>query len=258
MDLSSALGCPMDAWTLFSGVLQIILIDLILAGDNAVVIALAVQSLPRRQRAFGISFGAGFAVLLRIVLTFFAAQLMMLSYVKLVGGILIFWIACKLLLEEVAVKDSGREANSIWHAVWIIVVADVTMSTDNILALAGASKGNLFLLIFGLILSIPLVVCASAFLARLMDRFPIIVYVGAAVLGKVSAELIFTDPALAGIIHVPELALYGIEAAFAASVIAVAKVYRKFVRRSPPGRNELVPAESEAEAAAVQNSPEPR
>ncbi|MEI7451297.1 MAG: TerC family protein [Desulfomonile sp.] len=224
MNLES-LAFPGLSWDFAVGVLQIIMIDLILAGDNAVVIALAVKTLPKEKRLMGIAFGAGFAVFLRVTLTFFAAQLLIIPYVKLLGGVLIFWIACKLLLEDVYDDETGREAHSIWGAIWIIVVADVTMSTDNILALAGASKGSLFLLIFGLVLSIPLVVGGSTILARLMDRYPIIIYVGAAVLGKVSAEMIFTDPAVEAWFKTPEIALYVLEAFFAAGVIGVAKLY---------------------------------
>jgi len=218
---------PALDWHFAISALQIVLIDIVLAGDNAVVIAMAVQRLPQRQRAFGIAFGAGFAVFLRIVLTFFAAQLLTISYVKLIGGILIFWIACKLLLEDVEPEDGRREAATLWHAVWIILVADVTMSTDNILALAAASRGNLFLLLFGLALSIPLVVFASAWLSRLMDRYPIIVYLGAAVLGAVAVELVLTDPAILEHIHVPEVFLYGLEVLGAALVVVVAKLYMK-------------------------------
>lgn len=224
MDLAS-LAFPTLNLDFLVGVLQIILIDLVLAGDNAVVIALAVASLPREQRLMGIVLGAGLAVVLRIALTFFAAQLLLISYVKLIGGVLIFWIACKLLLQDAASDEEGQEAATIWAAIWIIVVADVTMSTDNVLALAAASKGSLFLLIFGLILSIPLVVGTSTLLSRLMERYPIIVYAGAAVLGKVSAEMIFTDPAIVSVIHVSDPILYVLEAVFALAVIGVSKLY---------------------------------
>jgi YjbE family integral membrane protein len=212
-------------------VLSIILIDLVLAGDNAVVIALAVKSLPRQKRLVGVSFGAGFAVILRIVLTFFVAQLLAINYIKFIGGLLIFWIAVKLLIQDVEADEGGKEATTMLSAIWIIVVADVTMSTDNILALAGASKGNLFLLLFGLILSIPLVVFTSTLLARLMDRYPIIVYLGAAVLGKVTAEMVFTDPAVTGIIgELSHNTLYVLYVVGAALVIVVARLWLRFFR----------------------------
>jgi YjbE family integral membrane protein len=202
------------------------LIDIVLSGDNAVVIALAVKPLPKRMQLAGILFGAGLAVLLRVVLTFFAAQLLQVGYIKLVGGILICWIAVRLLVQESVGDEEGEGAAGIWHAIWIILVADVTMSTDNILALAGASNGNLSLLVFGLLLSIPLVVCASSVLSRLMDRYPVFVYLGAAILGKVAVELVFTDPVIMSRLFVPEAWLYLLEALGAASVIVVGKSWQ--------------------------------
>jgi YjbE family integral membrane protein len=219
---------PAMGWEFVAAVFSIILIDIVLAGDNAVVIAMAVKGLPRQQRSLGIALGAGLAVFLRVTLTFFAAQLLQINYVKLIGGILIFWIAVKLLIRDAAAEKEGREAANIWSAIWIILVADVTMSTDNILALAGASKGNLFLLVFGLILSIPLVVFTSSILARLMDKYPIIVYAGAAVLGKVSAELMLTDPMVTRYVAIPEWGLIASEIAGAAAVIVIARLYLRF------------------------------
>ncbi len=220
---------------LFFGVFQIVLIDLVLAGDNAVVIAMAVRSLPRKKRRFGIIFGAGLAVILRVALTFFASQLLQINFVKLVGGLLIFWIGCKLLLQDAAAQETGRQATSVWNAIWIITVADVTMSTDNILALAAASKGNLPLLMFGLALSIPLVVFTSDLLSRLMARFPFIIYLGAAILGKVAAEMIFTDPAVRELIRIPTVGLYALEVLFAIGVIAVARIYSRISGKSWDG-----------------------
>jgi YjbE family integral membrane protein len=243
----SALTLPALGFDLLLAVLSIILIDLVLAGDNAVVIALAVKSLPRQKRLIGVAFGAGFAVALRVVLTFFVAQLLAINYIKFIGGVLIFWIAVKLLMQDVEAEEGGKEATTMFSAIWIIVVADVTMSLDNILALAGASKGNLFLLLFGLILSIPLVVFTSTLLARLMDKYPIIVYLGAAVLGKVTAEMIFTDTAVTGIIgEVSHTTLYVLEAIFAVLVIVVAKLWLWFFRSES----------AEVEAATAVNPPE--
>jgi YjbE family integral membrane protein len=229
MDMS-ALAAPAFTWEFAAAVFSIILIDLVLAGDNAVVIAMAVQKLPAKQRAAGIALGAGFAVVLRIVLTFFAAQLLTMPYVKFVGGLLIYWIAIKLLLGDSDSEESGKEAGTIWEALWIIVVADITMSTDNILALAGASKGSLSLLLFGLILSIPLVVCASSLLAKLMSKYPIIIYGGAAVLGKVAAELAFTDSIILPYIALSKTGLIIAEVLGAVSVLVVAKLYLGFVK----------------------------
>jgi YjbE family integral membrane protein len=186
---------PQTSWEWIVAILSIVLIDVVLAGDNAVVIALAVRQLAPRQRLFGIMLGSGVAVALRVVLTFFAAQLLAMNYIKLAGGVLVFWIAVKLLRDNLgeAGEASGRSAAGLWSAVWLILVADITMSVDNVLAVAAASKGSFVLLLFGLGLSIPLVVFTSNLLSKLMDRFPIIVWIGAAILGKVAGEMIVTD-----------------------------------------------------------------
>lgn len=180
-------------WVL--AIISIVLIDVVLAGDNAVVIALAVRQLNPRQRLLGIILGSGAAVALRVVLTFFAAQLLAMDYIKLIGGALVFWIAIKLLRDNTGGEEEGegKPATTIWSAVWLILVADVTMSIDNVLAVAAASKGSFALLLFGLGLSIPLVVFTSNLLSKLMDRYSIIVWIGAAILGKVGGEMIVTD-----------------------------------------------------------------
>jgi YjbE family integral membrane protein len=177
----------------FTGILSIVLIDLVLAGDNAVVIAMAVRMLPKRQRFKGIFFGAGAAVILRVVFTFFVSQLLQIKFLKLGGGALILWIAVKLLVEGGGDETSDKEAKNIWQAIKLIIIADITMSTDNVLAVAGASHGNLFLLVFGLALSIPFVIFTSSLLSMLMDKFPIIILLGAAVLGRVGGEMMITD-----------------------------------------------------------------
>jgi YjbE family integral membrane protein len=229
MDLA-AWGLEKLNWAFFLGILNIVIIDLILAGDNAVVIAMAVRSLPRNQRRWGIILGAGAAVLLRVVLTFFVSQLLEISFIKLAGGVLIAWIAVKLFLEG-APEQEDREARSLWQAMWLIVIADITMSTDNVLAVAGASHGNLFLLIFGLALSIPFVVFTSNLLAMLMDRYPVIIYLGAAVLGRVAGEMIFTDPWVARWLQMPAWFNYTMEAVFAVGVIVVGKLWIRFIFR---------------------------
>ena len=229
-------------WDFFLGFVSIIVIDLILAGDNAVVIALAVRSLPKSQRMKGIVFGAGAAVFLRVVLTFFAAQLLMAQYVKCIGGILILWIAVKLFVEGVPEEKIRQEVKTFWQAIWIIVIADITMSTDNILAVAAASKGNLFLLIFGLGLSIPFVVFTSTLLSRLMDKYPVIIYIGAAILGRVGGEMIMTDPVIIQTFHPSTALQYGVEAFFTIGVIVAGKIWirlkiasqEKTSRAAPP------------------------
>jgi len=217
-------------WTFFFGIINIIIIDLILAGDNAVVIAMAVRSLPRRQRRWGIILGSGAAVLLRVVLTFFVAQLLEIQFIKLTGGVLIAWIAVKLFIEG-APEQRDKDAKSLLQAMWLILVADITMSTDNVLAVAGASHGNPFLLFFGLALSIPFVVFTSNLLSTLMDRYPIIIYIGAGVLGKVAGEMIFTDPAMMRWLALPKWFVYCMEALFAVGVIVLGKLWIRLMFR---------------------------
>ena len=232
-------------WTFFTALFSIFIIDLILAGDNAVVIAMAVRALPHDQRKRGIIFGSAAAVILRVILTFFVAQLLNVNYVKLVGGILILWIAVKLFVEGVPQETEGKEAKTVWQAVKIIVIADITMALDNMLAVGGASHGNLFLLLFGLGLSIPFIMFTSNLLSRLMDKYPIIIYIGAAVLGKVSGEMMVTDPFIVGLLPVslhdpgalakgvtaPTAALkYSVEIFFAIGVIAAGKLWMRMTR----------------------------
>mgnify|MGYP001583460661 FL=1 len=211
-----------------SALFSIVIIDLILAGDNAVVIAMAVRSLPYEQRKKGIFFGAGAAVLLRVIATFFVAQLLQISFIKLVGGILITWIAVKLFMEGVPEDKMDKGATTIAQAIKIIVIADITMATDNMLAVGGASHGNLFLLIFGLGLSVPLVVFTSNLLSILMDKYPLIIYIGAAVLGKVGGEMIITDPFTVNILNPGKLLIYSVEAVFAVGVIIAGKLWMKW------------------------------
>jgi len=213
-------------WNLqfFTSILSIILIDLVLAGDNAVVIAMAVRRLPRGKRIKGIFFGAGAAVVLRVVLTFFVAQLLRISFVKLVGGAIILWLAVKLFIEGEGEAGAGEEAGNLWQAIRLIVIADITMSTDNVLAVAGASHGNLFLLIFGLIVSIPFVVFTSNLLSMLMDRFPVIILIGAAILGRVGGEMMITDPFIVGLIHPGKILEYSVQSIFAVGVIVFGKL----------------------------------
>src|SRR5512137_272284 len=211
-----------------SALASIVLIDLILAGDNAVVIAMAVRSLPREQRRRGIVLGSAAAVLLRIAATFFVAQLLRAPYVKLAGGALIGWIAVKLFVEGAPAEVGERQVASVWQAVRIIVVADITMALDNMLAVGGASGGNFFLLLFGLALSIPFVVFTSGLLSLLMDRYPVIVYAGAAVLGKVAAEMVLTDPVVRTFVELPQRALWAAEALAAVGVITAGKLWLRF------------------------------
>jgi len=178
-------------------VLQIILIDLLLSGDNAVVIALACRNLPERQRRLGILWGVGGAIALRVTLTFFAVSLLALAYVKLVGAALLMWIGVKLILPQV--EEGGHEikaAGNLLGAIRTIIIADFVMSVDNVIAVAAAARDSVFLLIFGLALSIPLMVWASQLILRLMDRFPMIITIGGALLGWIALSMAISDPAI--------------------------------------------------------------
>jgi YjbE family integral membrane protein len=216
------------SWKFIASFLSIVLIDLILAGDNAVVIAMAVRSLPKKQRTRGIILGAAAAVILRVGLTFVAAQLLTISFIKFAGGVLITWIAIKLFIEGAPEDKFQKEAKTLKQAIVTIVIADLVMSTDNILAVAGASHGNLFLLIFGLGLSIPFVVLTSNLLSMLMDKFPIIIYIGAAILGRVAGDMMLTDPFMVRLFHPSKWVEYLIQAVFAIGVIVVGKLWLKY------------------------------
>jgi YjbE family integral membrane protein len=181
-----------------------------------------------------------------VVLTFFVAQLLGIQFLKLAGGALIAWIAVKLFVEGTP-EQADKEAKNLLQAMWLIVVADITMSLDNVLAVAGASHGNLFLLIFGLALSIPLVVFTSNLLSMLMDRYPIIIYIGAAVLGRVAGEMIFTDPAVEAWLSPPVWFRYTMEAVFAVGVILIGKLWLRLQFRR---------AEKLAAASEIQPSDE--
>ena len=208
---------------LFLGALSVVLVDVVLAGDNACVIAMAVRRLPKQQRFVGIILGAGAAVVLRVSLIFVASQIIMLPFLKLIGGVLVIWIAIRLLRDHAACEVNGREARKLIEAIKFIMVADLIMSTDNILAIAAVAKGNLLLLVFGLGLSIPLVVFGSSFLCILMDRYPATTYLAAAVLGKVGGELIITDPYLRQFYYAPHAVEIAVQVLAAAAVIAVAR-----------------------------------
>ena len=178
------------------GLGQIILVNIVLSGDNAVVIALAARSLPAHQQKKAVFWGSGAAVAMRIVLTIVAVEILKLAYLKLVGALLLLWIAVQLLLPEEEDGEHLTTSSTLASAVKTILIADLVMSLDNVIAVAAAAKGSLTLLIFGLALSIPLVIFGSTLLLKLMDRFPIIVTVGAGLLGWVAGEMAVTDPAI--------------------------------------------------------------
>jgi YjbE family integral membrane protein len=182
----------------WAAVLQIVFVNMLLSGDNAVVIAMACRGLPQRQRLWGIAIGAAAAVLLRFAFTGIVAQLILLPYVKLIGGVALVYVAAKLLVPERVDKNKVEAVAHLWHAVRIVVVADIVMSIDNVLAVAAIAHGSLFLLAIGLFVSIPIIVAGAALIMTMLDRFPITVWAGAALLGWIACDVMATDPAVAG------------------------------------------------------------
>jgi YjbE family integral membrane protein len=202
---------------------KIIWINIILSGDNAVVIALAARSLPPAQQRKAILFGSGAAVVLRIALTVVAAKLLELSYLQILGGVLLLWIGVQLMGDEEEEDGESKEYGSMMSAVRTILIADLVMSLDNVIAVAAAAKGSTTLLIMGLAISIPLVIFGSTLMIKLMDRFPIIIMLGAALIGWVGGETITSDVALKGIVAANPWIHYAAAAAGAALVIGVGK-----------------------------------
>jgi YjbE family integral membrane protein len=232
---------------------QIIWINILLSGDNAVVIAMACRSLPPRQRFWGIVLGAGAAVLLRVFFTIIIAQIMAVPYLKLVGGLLLLWIAVKLIMpSEEHSEGSVKSGDTLLRAVWLVTVADIVMSLDNVIAIAAAAETaaaridiahaltiKTVLIIFGLATSVPLIIAGSALLMKLLERFPILVWAGAALLGWVAGEIIVKDAAMVGYLgaeFVDKIHLWS-AAAGAVFVVALGYVLVKLRR----------PAEEEAE-----------
>jgi YjbE family integral membrane protein len=219
---------------------KIIWINILLSGDNAVVIAMACRGLPPRQRLWGMILGAGVAVVLRIVFTVVIATLMLMPYLKIIGGLALFYIAAKLLVPEDENEEGVEAVEHLWRAVRIVAIADIVMSLDNVIAIAAAAQGNLVLLVIGLAISIPLIVAGAALIMSLLDRFPILVWAGAALLGWIVGETIATDHALEPWMvaqfgkegaHVVELVTAGIGAVL---VIIVGGLWRRSKLRAAP------------------------
>ena len=187
LDLTSPLF-----WSAFG---SIVLANIVLSGDNAVVIAMAARTLKPEQRGKAIFWGSAAAIVMRIVLTIVAIQLLTLPYLKIVGAVLLVYIGVDLLKSEDEGEGEGKEINGMMAAIRTILIADLVMSLDNVLAVAAAAKGNLPLLVLGLLISIPLIIFGATLLTKVMERFPIIITVGAALLGFLAGEMLVTDPA---------------------------------------------------------------
>ena len=186
-----------DAWVI--AVLQIIAIDIVLGGDNAIIIALACRNLPKNQRLTGILWGTAGAIILRVILVFFATNLMEIPGLRLIGGILLIWIGVKLLTEVETHDLDGKinQSSNLLTAIRTIIIADFVMSLDNALAITAAAKGDIGLVVFGLLLSVPIIIWGSALILRLMERFPVIVTAGAGLLGWLGGGLMISDKLLA-------------------------------------------------------------
>jgi len=184
--------------TFWMAAARIVFVNTLLSSDNAIVIALACRGLPRRQRILGIAIGAGVAVCLLIALTAIAVRLIALPYLKLAGGLALLYIAARLLLPERPDEKAVAATAYLWRAVRIVIVADLIMSFDNVIAVATASRGDLALLATGLVVSIPIIMAGAAVIMALLDRLPFLVWIGAAFLGSIGGEAIATDPAIFG------------------------------------------------------------
>jgi YjbE family integral membrane protein len=207
---------------------QIILIDILLGGDNAVVIALACRGLPPKQRKLGIIYGTAGAIVLRVILIAFALALLSVPYLKIVGGLLLVWIGVKLMVPHEEEGHSNISAsNKLWGAVKTVIIADLVMSVDNVLAIAGAAESagahQLPLVIFGLLVSIPIIIAGSQIVLKLMDRFPMIITLGGMLLGWIAGQMIYTDPAMKPYLPAEKAWEYATAAFGALLVLAIGK-----------------------------------
>ena len=185
----------MSSNTFFIALVQIVAIDIVLGGDNAIIIALACRNLPKKQKRLGILWGTAGAITLRVILVFFASALMTTPGLRLIGGVLLLWIGIKLLTDQAGDELEGKieQKVSLLGAIQTIIIADFVMSLDNALAIAAASKGSMFLVVFGLVVSVPIIVGGSAIILKMMERYPFIIKLGAGLLGWLGGDLIAND-----------------------------------------------------------------
>jgi YjbE family integral membrane protein len=215
--------------------LEIVLINILLSGDNAVVIALACRNLSPRQRKHGIFWGVLAAIVLRVALTFFAVNLLANPYLKLIGGMLLLWIGVRLIADERGNEHRVKADDRLLGAVWTILVADLVMSLDNVMGVAAAARGNVSLIVFGLIVSIPIVVLGSHMITGLIARFPILVMAGGGLLGYVAGAMAVEDPAIAPWIdtNAPHASVWAPLVGFAVvAAVGGAMVWHRRIRKS--------------------------
>ena len=241
-------------WT---ALLKIIGVNIVLSGDNAVVIALAARSLPPKQQKMAIIWGSAAAILMRIVLTLFAVALLDMHWLKLIGSVLLLWIGVKLLIPEAEGPDI-KASDTLWAAIKTILIADLVMSLDNVIAVAAAAGGSVMLLVIGLAISIPMVIFGATMLLKLMERWPIIITIGAALLGFVAGEMAWEDKAIAAFTsQFPGYMKYVIALAGAAFVVGLGRFFAgKTLRKSAGEHLEHMGAHPDAESqSSATNDP---
>ena len=214
-----------DSGEFWLAVLQIVWIDILLSGDNAVVIAMACRSLPVHQRRTGILLGAGVAVGLRIVFALVVSYLLAVPFLRIIGGVLLFWIAIKLIKGEDEPEHAISEGDTLWKAIRTIAIADAVMSLDNVVAIAAASKGHPELFIMGLLLSIPLIIAGAQLITTLLTKYPAVIWAGAALLGWIAGEMIVTDPFITGYAGNSAGTAHYVAAALGALIVVVLGLY---------------------------------
>jgi YjbE family integral membrane protein len=227
----------------WKSLLEIIVVNIILSGDNAVVIALAARNLPRRQQKSAVFFGSAAAIVLRVLLTLFAVQLLEYPYLKMAGAVLLIWIGAKLLLPEEDGGEGMHASGNLFGAIRTILIADLVMSLDNVIAVAAAAEtgpveSRTLLLIIGLGLSIPLIIAGSQLLLKLMERWPVIITLGAALLGFVAGEMAVTDPAIEEWFHSHFGHIdYAVSAACAVLVVAIGLTWARQLEKKKKGHS---------------------
>lgn len=219
------------------GVGQIIMIDILLGGDNAVVIALACRQLPVRQRLKGILWGTAGAIVLRVILIAFALTLLQVPYLKLVGAALLLWIGVKLLAPQEEEHSNIQGSDKLWAAVKTVIVADLVMSIDNVIAIAGAAasageKHQLTLVIFGLLVSVPIIIWGSQLVLKLMDRFPVVIKAGGMLLGWIAGTMVHSDPAVRDWLPQTVVWNYGLGAAGALAVFLMGATLKRRIQKT--------------------------
>jgi YjbE family integral membrane protein len=223
----------MEHAAFWAAVLQIVFVNILLSGDNAVVIALACRDLPRRERLWGLAIGAGVAVILRLVFTGVVGELMLQPYLKLIGGLALVYVAAKLLVRDNAGRNEIQAAARLWRAVRVVVIADIIMSLDNVIAVAAIAQGSFVLLAIGLLASIPIIIAGAALIMVVLERFPIFVWAGAALLGWIAGDVMATDPAVSGYVSTKlgdifaQQFVLAVSAAVAVLVIGVGGLWRQ-------------------------------